>query len=172
MEALAREGVTLISNRDLPAPDRVREPWGLCRVGEDGGCQALLSPYWHWGNVYAGLVRDMFSGSWDAVNSGRGRAVNYWWGMRGRAIDILLGEELPAGSRQLAEILRRGIIDGSILPFPQATPEEILYQDRLEPWVEGTIPGYEEILPMARAIVRLQGVYRDKLSPEQGDPIL
>jgi hypothetical protein len=92
--------------------------------------------------------------------------------MNSRAIDILLANDLPEGVRQLAEILRRGIIDGSIQPFPQATTEEVLHMDRLHECVEGAIPGYEELLPMARSIVRLQGVYRESIPPEKEDPIL
>ena len=44
--------------------------------------------------------------------------------------------------------------------------------DTLDDCVEGEIPGYEDLLPMARTIVRLQGVYRDTIPPEEGDPIL
>ena len=83
-----------------------------------------------------------------------------------------LGEDLPSGVRHLAEILRRGIIDGSIQPFPDATPGKILHMDTLAGWVRGTIPRYEELLPMARPLVRLQGVYRDAIPPEKEDPIL
>lgn len=171
MENLVRQGITLISNRDIPTPDRIREPWGLCRA-EEGKFRALASPYWHWGNVYTNLVRGVFNGGWDALGPRGNQAVNYWWGMNSRAIDILLGESLPAGVRQLAEILRRGIIDGSIQPFPQATTEEILHMDRLDSCVEGRIPAYEDLLPMARSIVRLQGVYRENIPPEKEDPIL
>lgn len=171
MGALAREGVSLISNRDIPTPDRIQEPWGLCRV-QNGGFRSLASPYWHWGNVYTNLVRSVLNGGWDALGSHEGQAVNYWWGMNSRAIDILLSDELPAGVRQLAEILRKGITDGSIQPFRQATPEEILRMDRLADCVEGSIPGYGELLPMARPLARLQGFYRDTILPEEGDPIL
>ena len=38
--------------------------------------------------------------------------------------------------------------------------------------VEGTLPAYDELLPMARGIVRLQGVYRDSIPPEKEDAIL
>ena len=171
MADLARQGVSLISNRDIPTPDRIREPWGLCRV-EGGKFRSLASPYWHWGNVYTNLVRSVLGGGWAALGPRGNQAVNYWWGMNSRAIDILLANDLPEGVRQLAEILRRGIIDGSIQPFPQATTEEVLHMDRLHECVEGAIPGYEELLPMARSIVRLQGVYRESIPPEKEDPIL
>lgn len=38
--------------------------------------------------------------------------------------------------------------------------------------VEGSIPDYDQLLPMARPIARLQGVYRDAIPPEKEDPIL
>ena len=171
MDALAWEGVSLISNRDIPTPDRIQEPWGLCRI-QDGKFHSLASPYWHWGSVYTNLVRAVLAGGWEVLGSQAGQAVNYWWGMDSRAIDILLGDDLPAGIRQMAGILRRGIIDGSIQPFPEATPEEILHMDTLLPCVHGSIPAYEDLLPMARPLVRLQGVYRDAIPPEKEDPIL
>ena len=171
MDALAWEGVSLISNRDLPTPDRIREPWGLCSI-EDGRFHSLAAPYWHWGSVYTNLVLSVLNGGWDALGATAGQAVNYWWGMDSRAVDILLGDDLPAGVRQLAGILRKGIVDGSIQPFSHATPEEILHMDTLLDCVQGRIPRYEELLPMARPLVRLQGVYRDVIPPEKEDPIL
>ena len=188
MEQLAREGVELISNRDIPTPDRTQEPWGLCLVLPGGTLHSLASPYWHWGNVYVRLVRSMFNGGWDALSSGDGRAVSYWWGMRSRAVDILMDRALPNGVRQLAEILRRGVADSSILPFHRPiwsqdgavrndgdrwfTPEEILHMDWLCDCVDGSIPPYEDLLPMSRSIVRLQGVYREAIPPEKEDTIL
>ncbi|MDE6454509.1 MAG: BMP family ABC transporter substrate-binding protein, partial [Dysosmobacter sp.] len=171
MDALAWEGVSLISNRDIPTPDRIREPWGLCRI-ENGKFHSLASPYWHWGNVYTNLVRSVLEGGWEALAAPEGQAVNYWWGMNSRAVDILLGDDLPAGVRQLAGILRKGIADGSIQPFPEASPEKILHMDTLLDCVHGRLPRYEELLPMARPLARLQGVYRDAIPPEKEDPIL
>ena len=171
MDALAWEGVSLISNRDIPTPDRIREPWGLCRI-EDGKFHSLASPYWHWGNVYTNLIRGILSGGWESLAAPEGQAVNYWWGLDSRAVDILLADDLPAGVRQLAGILRKGIIDGSIQPFPEAAPEKILHMDTLLSCVHGQIPKYEDLLPMARPIARLQGVYRDAIPPEKEDPIL
>ncbi len=114
--------------------------------------------------------------------------MNYWWGMNSRSIDILLAEELPAGVRQLAGILRQGIMEGSIAPFSRPlrdqegnqrndgtralSIEEILHMDWLCDCVDGSIPGYQELLPKARPIVRLQGVYRDQIPPEKEGPIL
>lgn len=185
MEALAREGMEVISNRDLPTPDRIQEPWGLCQVQGDGSFVSLAAPYWHWGNVYERLVRSILSGGWDALSThSAGKAVNYWWGMDSRAVDVLLREDLPVGVKQLVEILRRGLKEGSIHPFQRPirsqdgllrndgsrwfSPEEILHMDWLCDCVDGGIPAFEELLPVSRGIVRLQGVYRDTIPPEKG----
>ena len=187
LETLAAGGATLISNRDVPTPDRMCEPWGLCTL-DHGKYHAVASPYWHWGKVYEKLVRGILNGSWDAMSSGGDRAVNYWWGMRSGSIGVLIDDALPAGVRQLANLLCRGVADGSILPFERPirsqdgtlrsdgshffSPEEILRMDWLADNVEGSIPRYDELLPMARGLARLQGVYRDEIAPEKSDTIL
>ncbi len=189
MAQLAKDGADIISNRDIPTPDRVQEPWGLCQLGRDGSLMPLASPYWHWGNFYVKIVRSIFSGGWDALSSkDGGRAVNYWWGMSSRAIDVLLSQDLPDGVKQLVGILRDGVANGAIVPFQRYirsqdgtvrsegdrwfSPEEILHMDWLADCVEGRIPAFEELMPMSRSIVRLQGVYRDKIPPEKEGPLL
>ena len=80
-------------------------------------------------------------------------------------------------------MLRREIQSGQLSPFDRSfstqdgrlinanggklTIDEILHMDYLCSAVNGRIPEYEEILPMARKMVRLQGVYRDKIPPDQ-----
>ena len=188
MASLAREGVELISNRDVPTPDRIRDPWGLCQIQPDGSFRSLASPYWHWGKVYVKLVKSVLSGAWDALSAGDGKAVNYWWGMQSGAVGVLLGDDLPAGVGRLADILGQGIAAGTVSPFQGPvfdqsgalrgngdgwpSPEEILHMDWLCDGVEGTIPGYGELLPMARQLTRLQGVYRDAIPPEKEGTIL
>ena len=122
--------------------------------------------------MYTNLVRGILSGGWETLAAPEGQAVNFWWGLDSRAVDILLGDDLPAGVRQLAGILRQGIIDGTVQPFPEAAPEKILHMDTLLDCVHGQIPKYEDLLPMARSLARLQGVYRDTIPPEKEDPIL
>ena len=187
MDTLARSGVNLISNRDVPTPDRMIEPWGLCEV-TDGGYRVIASPYWHWGKVYEKLVRAVLDGRLDAMSAGSDRAVSYWWGMRSGSVGVLIDDALPTGTRQLANLLCRGVADGAILPFSRTIrsqdgtlrsdgthffpPEKIHYMDWLAENVEGAIPAYDELLPMARGIARLQGVYRDAIPPEKEDTIL
>lgn len=135
------------------------------------------------------LVRSIFSGGWDELNfQEEERAVNYWWGMSSRAVDLLLSEKLPDGVAQLVQILRRGVTDGSIEPFRRPirsqdgqirndgekwfSPEEILHMDWLCDCVDGEIPSFDQLLPVAKPLVRLQGVYRDQIPPEKEGPML
>ena len=96
MDTLASGGVDLISNRDVPTPDRMIEPWGLCAV-TDGGYRAIASPYWHWGKVYEKLVRAVLDGKLDAMSAGSDRAVSYWWGMRSGSVGVLIDDALLPG---------------------------------------------------------------------------
>ena len=178
-------GVDVISNRDVPMPNMPEGDWGLSRVMPDGSLKALASPYWDWGNFYIRLISSILHGGWDAMDyRGSGKAVNYWWGMASGAVGLMLAEDLPDGVRSLANVLTRGIIDGIFTVFHRRyrsqdgsvvsdgnrwlSPEETLHMDYLLDNVDGSIPGYNELLPMARPIIRLQGLYRDQLAPEKG----
>ena len=177
-------GVDVISNRDVPMPNMPQGDWGLSRVMPDGSLKALASPYWDWGNFYIRLISSILHGGWDAMDyRGSGKAVNYWWGMASGAVGLMLAEDLPDGVRSLANVLTRGIIDGIFTVFRRyrsqdgsvvsdgnrwLSPEETLHMDYLLDNVDGSIPGYDELLPMARPIIRLQGLYRDQLAPEKG----
>ncbi len=95
---------------------------------------------------------------------------------------------MPQGVRRLAKLLQQSITDGSFSPFAQRiraqdgtlmtdgsqdlTTEQLLHMDWLCNRVNGSIPSYEELLPQSRRIVRLQGVYRDQIPPEQEDLLL
>ena len=46
------------------------------------------------------------------------------------------------------------------------TPEEIMFMDWLCDNVEGSIPEFDQLLPSSQEMVRVLGVYRDKIPPE------
>lgn len=103
--------------------------------------------------------------------------------MRSGTVGLKLTDDLPDGVRSLANILCEGIIDGTFTVFHRKyrsqdgsvesdgnrwlSPEDVLHMDWLCDCVDGSIPSYDQLLPMARSIVRLQGVYRDALPPEK-----
>ena len=116
------------------------------------------------------------------MGKGTDQAVNYWWGMNSGVIDVIFSDSLPAGVRQLGNILKDGLTGGSIAPFhceirdqqgrvrndgtAWLSPEEIMNMDWLCDNVDGSIPAFEELLPASRPLVRQLGIYRDQLPPE------
>ena len=103
--------------------------------------------------------------------------------MNSGVMDVLLSRELPHDVRHLANILRSGIIAGSIDPFAcyitaqngtvmnegrtGFTPEQILHMDWLCDAVEGHLPEFDELMDCARPMYRMQGIHRDQLPAEK-----
>ena len=98
-------------------------------------------------------------------------------------IDISLSDKLPAGLRQMAGILRKELQSGDLDPFLRKiraqdgtlkndgtytfTPEQLLKMDWLCENVLGSIPQFDELLPISQPLVRELGLYRDKIPPEK-----
>ena len=173
-------GIRVISNRDVPAADPMfleYGDFGTYQVEEDGSTRHLGSPCWMWGKFYAHVISSILGGTWDAGKES-GQAVNYWWGMDSGVIDVLLSEHLPEGLRHLAQILRQGLQSGQIDPFRRRivaqdgsvknpgnltfTAEELMRMDWLCENVEGFIPGYDQVILPARAMVRELGLFREQ----------
>ena len=184
LKDLIDAGVDVISNRDLPMPSRPQAHWGLNRVKSDHSLQPLLAPYWNWGEFYRKLLGDILQGHWeDNAFGSAAQAVNYWWGMQSGVVDFMMPNDLPEGVQTLAKMLKKELSGESLLPFFRTivaqdgtvqsdgtrlfSPQEILRMDWLCDSVDGEIPPFERVLPMAQSIVRLEGIYRDTLPPQE-----
>ena len=102
-------------------------------------------------------------------------------------VDVDLSDSLPDGVRQLANILRDGIIKGDLDPFrcvirDQAgsvvndgtktfKPEELMRLDWLCDNVDGVIPAYDDLLDRSKELVRLLGIYRESILPLPEDVV-
>lgn len=178
-----REGIFVISNRDTPVEDRLLTDSGTYMIQHDGTMTPLGSPTWMWGRFYENVIRSMLSGAWDTEKGGK--IVNYWWGMSSGVVDIKLGDALPEGVRYLANMLRSGLRQGLIDPFRRRivtqdgtvindgsrtlSPDDLLHMDWLCQNVRGSIPRYEEVLPISRPMVKLLGVFPPE-NPEEVQP--
>ena len=182
---LLRQGIKVISNRDVPTQDRKNLNfcnYGTYALDDDNNLQALASPVWLWGQFYVNVVRSILAGTYDKDKDSP-RAVNYWWGMNSGVIDVELSQNLPEGLLTLANLLRKGLADGSLDPFRRRivaqdgsvkndgsrsfTPDEVLHMDWLCENVEGSIPDFDEIAPYAQPIVRQLGIYREEIPVEK-----
>ena len=181
----AADGIRVVSNRGFPTQQQMNQDfcnYGTYLIDDMGGMIPLGTPMWVWGKFYEFALRNIFSGAWKAEKSA-GKALNYWLGMDSGVIDLELSRKLPAGVRQMAKILRYGMMSGVIDPFRRRivaqdgtikndgtttfTPEQLLHMDYLVENVVGTIPAFEELLPQSQALVRELGIYRDKIPAEK-----
>ena len=179
-----KDGIRVVSNREVPTKDKMYLDfcnYGTYLMDDRGGLISLGSPVWVWGKFYEKVIAAVLEGRKDTKEPAK--AVNYWLGMDTGIIDVNLSDRLPEGVRSLAEILRTGLINGTLDPFArkivaqdgsvkndgtrQLTPQEVLHMDWLCSNVIGEIPAFEQILPMSQAMVRELGVYRDKIPQEK-----
>lgn len=182
-------GIRVISNREIPSQDRNYLNfcnYGTYQIGDDAMLTPLGSPVWNWGKFYEHIIRSMTSGTWDA-DKDRLQAVNYWWGMDNGAVDIQLSDKLPDGVKTMAQILIKQLQNGELDPFAREiiaqdgtvindgtrtlTADEILRMDYLCHNVEGCIPGFEDLLPMSKPIVRELGIYKEEIPAEKEVPV-
>lgn len=176
-----RDGIRVISNRDVPSQNKMYMEfcnYGTYQMDDRGGLIPLASPVWVWGKFYQIVVESALAGTLkdDKANL---RAVNYWLGMDSGVIDVSLSDRLPIGVRMLAEVLRREMRERTLDPFRRKlttqdgivisdgsrrlSPDELLRMDWLCHNVSGSIPTFDEILPMSRSIVRELGIYKDQI---------
>ena len=157
----------------------------MFRIDKDGRRELLASPYWNWGAFYEQIARSFLSREWDGAVFGRreDRAVNYWWGIANGVVGLEWADNLPEGTKVLANTLKEGIKSSTLDPFFRKivsqdhiirndgnrpfTAEEILHMDWLCDNVYGSIPGFDALSEKGQAITRLQGIYRDQIPPNK-----
>ena len=179
------DGIRVISNRDAPTNSRMYLDfcnYGTYLMDGRGDLVPLGTPVWEWGKFYEFVVRSILSGGWQR-EKGVSTALNYWLGMDSGVIGINLSDRLPEGIRQMANLLRKDLEEGTLDPFLRRivaqdgtvkndgthrfTPEQILHMDWLCDNVIGDIPSFERILPVSQPMVRELGIYRDQIPVEK-----
>ena len=176
-----RDGIRVISNRDVPSQHKSFVAfcnYGTYRMDDDGSLLPLASPVWAWRKFYQMVIESALSGTLKEEKTNQ-RAINYWLGMDSGVIDISLSDQLPSGVRIMAELLCSAMRERKLDPFYRKlvaqdgtvisngdrhlTPSELLQMDWLCENVNGSIPSFDELLPMAQPIVRELGIYKDKI---------
>ena len=107
--------------------------YGLHRL-VDGKVTGIAMPVWNWGRYYELIVRSLLHGTWDETSDdNQVRAVNYWYGMSSGVIDFRYAPGLPYQTRKLVQLLRNGIVEGSINLWRRAPQPERRGTDRRLP---------------------------------------
>ena len=179
------DGIRVVSNRDVPVHSKLYLDfcnYGTYLMDDKSDLVPLASPVWVWGKFYESVIRSILNGTLKREKEGVGR--NYWMGMDSGVIDIDFSDKLPQGLRALADILCKGVSEHTIDPFARRimaqdgsiknessattfTTEELLHMDWLCSNVSGSIPTFDEVLPMSRNMVRELGVYREEIPAQK-----
>ena len=180
-----KEGISVISNRDSSSPDKphLAYEWGTYKLMEDGSLQHLAMPLWDWGRFYERIVKNYMNGALTQGSAHRG--VSYFWGMDSGVIGLQLSDNLPAGVRAMAEILRRGIVSGEISPFQSRivdqdgvlrndggrrfTAEEVMGMDWFCDNVDGCLPTIAELRPESVELAQILGIRKTEVDNEDTD---
>lgn len=182
------DGIRVVSNRDTPTQSKMYLDfcsYGTYLMDSRGDLVPLASPVWVWGKFYEFVIRSILSGGWKRDKTDT-TALNYWLGMDSGVIGVGLSDKLPEGVRQLANLLKTGMEQGFVDPFARKiiaqdgtvkndgtkrfTPTEVLHMDWLCSNIAGSIPPFEDILPVSQRMVRQLGIYRDSIPPEKEAP--
>jgi len=179
------DGIRVVSNREAPTSEKMFMDfcnYGTYLMDDRGGLIPLSTPVWVWGKFYEQVIRSILSGGMKR-EKGETKALNYWLGMDSGVIGVNLSDKLPQGVRQMALILEKALEMGAIDPFRRKitaqdgtlkndgsaafTPEQLLRMDWLCDNIIGTIPRFDEILPVSQTMVRELGIYRDEIPIEK-----
>ena len=175
------DGIRIVSNREAPTESKMFLDfcnYGTYLMTDRTGLIPLGPPVWGWGQFYEYAIKTILSGGMQK-EKGSATALNYWFGLDSGVIGLNLSDKLPQGVRQMANMLTAAIKQGYIDPFERAitaqdgsvkndgtagfTSEQILHMDWLCENVIGSIPAFDEILPVSRKMVKELGIYRDKI---------
>lgn len=177
---LVDQGIRLISSLELPGEyEEMHHRTGLF-YHNNGEFLNLARPIWQWGVYYEKMLREILNRTdWSQYEESR-KALNYFWGMSAGAVDLWCSEELPDGTRRLAELLKDSVRRDMILPFrgpvygqdgqvhgsggQTLSLEQIVKMDWLVDNVIGGLPAYGELKDEAKAVVDQVGVI-----PSAGD---
>lgn len=180
---MAEAGVRVVSAREYPHPLAPKDPWGLY-VADGEGCERRIAePVWNWERAYGFVVRALQNEAWYREEAAkRNQALNYWWGMSAGVLDVWVDEGLPRGQRDLVELLRQGVVDGSLEIFsgelrsqegeiqpagsPRLSSDAIARMDWLNENVVGSLPAAEWLSRDGVAEVQVSGVIEVPLGIE------
>ena len=179
------DGIRIVSNQNAPSEAKIFMDfcnYGTYLMDDRGSLVPLGTPIWVWGKFYEFVIRTVLAGGMKK-EKGDAKALNYWFGLDSGIIGVNLSEKLPEGVRQMAKMLYVAVEKGYIDPFKRKivaqdgsvkndgtvdfTPEQLLRMDWLCDNVIGSIPEFDEILPVSQKMVRELGIYRDRIPAEK-----
>jgi basic membrane lipoprotein Med (substrate-binding protein (PBP1-ABC) superfamily) len=178
-QAFRDEGVRYVSDQDMITPQSASRKFGLYKLESHGRTQHIAMPVWHWGMFYEKLIQSIMSGSWKREeDTDSAKALNYWWGISAKVVDIIASNKLPVEVQRNVNVFKKMICTGEFEPFAGLlidqnkkvrnkldqvmNPEQIITMDWLLDNVVGTIPELKDLKEGSEAIVMAQGIIKNK----------
>ena len=110
--------ISMFSDVDMIRPEERARRYGVFELGKDGKQKRIAAPIWNWGMFYELVVRKVMDGTYDSMAaSKKDYSLNYWLGLESGLIDIILSDDLPRPVYRLYELLRKGVVEGRVIPF-------------------------------------------------------
>ena len=146
--------------------------------------ELIANPVWKWGIYYEEILRRVLNKTMQAEYGSSNKALNYYWGMSAGVVDVAFSPWLTLPSKRFGNFLRDGIVHNVCTPFltpiftqdgekigsgEKLEPDQIIDMDYLVENVVGTIPQYEELSPMGKAVVDTAGVEAAQSSASADD---
>jgi basic membrane lipoprotein Med (substrate-binding protein (PBP1-ABC) superfamily) len=172
LKRLTDQGIRLISSQDLVRRGDEWHSSGLSLIS-DGNQVNLATPLWQWGTYYEEILLRVKNRAVKSEYTETSKAMNYYWGISARVVDLRCSEKIPPSAVKMADLLKNSIRTGICNPFegPLYTqsgrvlendqllsPAQIISMDYLMENVKGEIPPYSELSDVAKATVDLVGV--------------
>ncbi len=110
--------INMFSDVDMIRPEERIRRYGVFELGEDGEQKRIAAPIWNWGMFYELVVRKVMDGTYDSMSAlKKDYSLNYWLGLESGLIDIILSDDLPRPVYRLYNLLRKGVMEGRVIPF-------------------------------------------------------
>ena len=183
-QKLVDQGIHFISSQDTARfRGDDRSSFGLSYINGEK-MELIANPVWKWGIYYEEILRRVLNKTMQAEYGSSNKALNYYWGMSAGVVDVAFSPWLTLPSKRFGNFLRDGIVHNVCTPFltpiftqdgekigsgEKLEPDQIIDMDYLVENVVGTIPQYEELSPMGKAVVDTAGVEAAQSSASADD---
>ena len=175
---LKEKQIKMVSDIDMIRPGLSDHTYGLYLSSQAAHIR-LAAPLWNWGKFYEKIVKDVMKGSFSSETAKNSASTNYWWGISGGIVDMVISRIIPSELRMLTEAAKASICSGGLHPFGGVirrsdgtetgepygvlSPEEIITMDWLVENVIGEIPAQSLLTEEGKSLVEIQGVEAARL---------
>lgn len=173
IEDFKSRGIAYVSDQTMIKPNAASRQFGLYCISDETPVNIAM-PVYQWGVFYEKLIDAVLNGSFQQEGANEDKAINYWWGLSAKVVDIICSNKLPAATLRLVAVFKDLMKKNEFQPFEGVlydqnnelrneasetmTPDELMKMNWLLDNVIGEIPEIEALREEAKSIVELKGV--------------